>query len=195
MTKIQIATKAVWNGLFLIFFGNILAVCRTISLDPEKIRYVHLNPAKMNWIYFIVFFCICLFLALTFHFLRNLSMPLRLTETSVVVMEQNWRAFFIKTNRLACVFVGIILLCDHRDVLDSVGSLIIGFFPAVHDWFTLWVEGNVSFALEKVFNAIVHIFYPFGFLAFCSYLILGANGFIRWQISLFEKHIAKEVLQ
>jgi hypothetical protein len=192
MTKIQLATKAAWNGLFLFFFGNILAVCSYISLDPEKMQHVPMELEKMKWLYFLVFFCVCLLLALTFLFLRNLSMPLRLTETSVVVTEQNWRAFFIKANRLACVFAGIILLCDHRDALDSAGSLIVDFLPAARDWLTLWVEGKVSFALEKTFIAVVHIFYPFGFLAFCSYLVLGANGFIRWQIRLFEKSITKE---
>ncbi len=183
MTKIQIATKAAWNGLFLLLFGETLTIFYDFSSHSEQM--------KLSWLMF--FFVICAFLVLVFFFLRNFSLPLRLTGTPVIAMEDDLREFFIKTSRLTCVFVGIILLCDHRDALDSVGSLIIGFFPAVRDWITLWVEGNVSFALEKVFIAIVHIFYPFGFLAFCSYLVLGANGFIRWQINLSDKYITKEI--
>jgi hypothetical protein len=182
MTKIQLAAKAVWNGLMLLFLGNILSLCRNVALVTEKIR----------WSYFVVFFCACLFLTLTFLFMRNLSLPLRLTGTNTIYFERGWRVFFIRVNRLVCVFVGLALLAIHQKALNSVGSLVVDFLPAVRDWFTLWVEGKVSFALEKTFIAVMHIFYPFGFLAFCGYLIFGADCFIRWQIRLFDKSITKE---
>ena len=182
MTKIQIATKAAWNGLFLLLFGETLTIFYDFSSRSEQ----------MKWSGVVFFLVICAFLVLVFFFLHNFSLPLRLTRTPVIAMKDDLREFFIKTSRLTCVFVGIILLCDHRDALDSVGSLIIGFFPAVRDWFTLWVEGRISFALGKTFIAATYIFYPFGFLVFCGYLIFGADRFIRRQINLFNKHLSKE---
>ena len=185
MTKIQIATKAAWNGLFLLLFGETLAIFYDFSSRSEQM--------KLSWVVF--FLVICAFLVLVLFFLHNFSLPLRLTGATAIYAEQNWRIFFIKTNRLVCVFIGLTLLGRHLRAIDFTAFLIVGFFPTVRDWFTLWVEGNVSFAIEKVFIAVTYIFYPFGFLFFCGYLIFGADHFVRRQINLFNKHIAKEVLQ
>ena len=185
MTKIQIATKAAWNGLFLLLFGETLAIFYDFSSRSEQM--------KLSWVVF--FLVICAFLVLVLFFLHNFSLPLRLTETPTIVMEHDSQEFFIKTNRLTCVFVGLIVLGRHFRAIDFTAFLIVGFSPAVRDWFTLWVEGKISFALEKTFIAVTYIFYPFGFLVFCGYLIFGADRFIRWQNNLFNKHIAKEVLQ
>ena len=183
MTKIQIATKAAWNGLFLLLFGEILEIFDDFSSHSEQM--------KLSWLMF--FFVICAFLVLVFFFLRNFSLPLRLTGTPVIAMEDDLREFFIKTSRLTCVFVGLIVLGWHFRAIDFTAFLIVGFFPAVRDWFTLCVEGRFSFALEKTFIAVTYLFYPFGFLLFCGYLIFGADRFIRWQINLSDKYITKEI--
>jgi len=179
MTKIQIAAKAVWDGLFLLFTGQVLMLLRIRVLQGEhKTLYqTRLLPA------------ILAFLVLLFFFLRNSSLPLRLTGIKVVEPEQDWEVYFVKLYRLMCVFVGMMLLYVSPEGISTAGALVVSIFPSVRDWITLCVDGNISLALEKVLIAITYIFYPLVYLFFCGYLILGADRFIRWQIRLFEKQI------
>jgi hypothetical protein len=179
MTKIQIAAKAAWDGLLLLSSGQALMLLRIHVLQGEhKTLYqTRLLPV------------ILAFLVLLFFFLRNSSLPLRLTGTTMVVPEQDWKVYFVKLYRLMCVFVGMMLLCSGLEAIKTAGALVVGIFPSVRDWITLCIDGNISIAIEKVLLAITCIFYPFGYLLFCGYLLLGADRFIRWQIRMFGKQI------
>jgi hypothetical protein len=179
MIKIQIAAKAAWDGLLLLFFGQTLMLLS-----------IHVLQEEQNTLYQIRFLPVIItFLVLLLFFLRNSSLPLCLTGTTMVVPEQDWKVYFIKLYRLMCVFVGMILLCRGLEAIRTAGALVVGIIPSVRDWITLCIDGNISLAIEKVLLAITCIFYPFGYLLFCGYLLLGADRFIRWQIRMFTKQI------
>jgi hypothetical protein len=184
MTKIQITAKAIWNGLFLYFLGYTLRFLSFI-LAPKMPNISY--PAIIS-----TFGLTCVCLILLIWGLHNISLPLRLTGTMAVASEQNWQNFFIQTTRLACVLVGLIFLSGSLEVLSRAAVLVIQFFPALRNWFTLWVEGDWITALKETATAIAYLFYPFGYLFFCGYLISGADSFIRRQLNLFEKYIIRE---
>lgn len=182
MIKIQIAAKAIWNGLVLSSLGSILGFFYLITAKNT------LNAISSTTL----FGGICTCLILLIWALHNISLPLRLTGTTVVIAEPSWQKFFIQTNRLACIFVGLILLSGSYKIWSLAITSIIHLFPAIRDWITLWFEGNWNAALKETGTAVVYLFCPFGYLFFCGYLIFGANGFIRRQVNLFEKYIIRE---
>lgn len=182
MLKIQITAKAIWNGLFLYFIGYILSFFVFI---PQQ-KAIHTVPTNT----ILVGALLCL--GLLIYRLRSISLPLRLTGMATIVAEQNWQIYFIQINRLACILVGLILLGGSLELWGWATTLIVHLFPALRDWLTLWIENPFSEALGQTAFAIAYLFYPFGFLLFCVYLVSGADAFIRRQVKLFEQYLIRE---
>jgi hypothetical protein len=182
MTKIQLATKAVWNGLMLIAFGGILA--------SSSILYWKSIP--LSWRDIIVFIVIYLLLFMIFRLWMNFKLPLRLSGGAAITLESGSRTFFIQTLRLGHVFVGLSFVFGSFYAIKRILSLPMEFFPMIQSWITLWVNGEFSEAMEKTFLAVQWCVYPFGYILFTIYLLCGANRLVRWQIALLDQYMTKE---
>lgn len=182
MTKIQLTTKAAWNGLMLIAFGGILA--------SSSILYWKSRP--LGWRDIIVFIILYLLLFVIFRLWMNFKLPLRLSGGAAITLESGSRTFFIQTLRLGHVFVGLFFVFGSVEAIKRILSLPMEFFPTVQSWITLWINGEFAGAMEKTFLAVQWCVYPFGYILFTIYLLCGANRFILWQIALLDKYMKKE---
>lgn len=185
MLKIQITAKAIWNGLFLYFIGYALTF---FHLIPRE------KPLGMTSVITIVILnLVCL--AILTYTQRSILLPLRLTGTVSVTEESNWRTFFIQINRLACILVGLILLSKSLDILGLITSSIFHLFPLIRDWFTLWIQGDIHEALFQAITGLSYLMYPFGYVLYGIYLVLGSPVFVRKELRQFERYILKESAQ
>ncbi len=182
MTKIQILAKVEWNGLMLYFLGLTLSMVRVMP------------PQKSGTIIFDSFPCLamCACAGLLLQGCYAIRLPLRLFGLTAFAPEPDWKPFFIQTHRLACVFVGLVLLSRHLKAVGSAINLLFWMPSNIRSWFTLCVEGNWDTALGQTAAALQSLFYPFGFLLFCFYLLIGADGFVRRQANRFETCQIKE---
>lgn len=181
MLKIQITAKAIWNGLFLYLVAYSISQLSVFNKWTEK-------GLSFSVTHYLAFgFCIIFLFGL-----RNVSIPLRITGSPAVVPQADWQKFFIQSHRLACILVGLISLSSVLTNFDELFILSFRLFPEIRNWFSLWVEGNWQTAFEQTVAGVSYFFYPVIFFLFCVYLICGADSFIRWQIRLFEKHLARE---
>jgi hypothetical protein len=182
MTKIQLATKAVWNGLMLIAFGGILV---SSSIPHWKSR-------PLSWRDIIVLIILYLLLFVIFRLWTNFKLPLRLSGETAITLEPGSRTFFIQTLRLGHVFVGLSFVFGSVEAIKRILSLPMEFFPTIQSWITLWVNGEFSDAMEKTFLAVQWCVYPFGYMLFTIYLLCGANRLVCRQIALLDKYMKKE---
>jgi hypothetical protein len=183
MTKIQLATKAVWNGLMLVVFGGILALFTSIIMEWKPFMAESEIPA---------FLILCVLLYLVWRLWMNFKWPFRLTGICVIKIEPDSRVFFIQIQRLCYVFAGLILISADFYAIKSIPYLLLGIGPSVQSWFSLLVCGDFSAAIGQVFIAVKRLFYPLGYVLFAVYLLCGANQLIRWQVDLLEHYVKKE---
>jgi hypothetical protein len=183
MTKIQLATKAAWNGLMLIAFGWVLVHFRVFSSNTYSVPI---------WREVLLFVIRCLSLVFILRLWMSFRLPLRLTGTTEITVESGSRNFFIQTLRLGHVFVGLLLVFGSFDAIKRTLSLPMEFFPTIQSWITLWVNGEFAGAMEKAFLAVQWCVYPFGYILFTIYLLYGANRLVRRQIALLDEYVKKE---
>lgn len=182
MTQIQIFAKVFWNGLMLYFLGLALSMVKVVP--PQKSQSIIIDSFPC------LAMCACAGLLLQGCY--AIRLPLRLTGQTDIAAEPDWKPFFIQTHRLACVFVGLILLSGHLKALGAAINLLFWTPSNIRSWFTLCVGGSWDTALGQTAAAVQSLFYPFGFLLFCGYLLIGADGFVRRQANRFETYLSKE---
>jgi hypothetical protein len=182
MTKIQLTAKAVWNGLMVMTLGGILS--RFVKMTPEFM--------SVGWSDVSVFIVLCLLLAVFFGLLTNFKIPLQLTGTTSLLIEPDSFVYFAKIQRLLFVFAGLCMGAGFLEAVKKMVMLAVKILPSIQSWISQWVAGDISAVSETAFKGLQDIFYPIAFLLFCVYLLLGADGLVRWQITLLKRFARKE---
>jgi hypothetical protein len=182
MTKIQLAAKAVWNGLLICAAGRMLS------------WFVVMNPAiqSVGWSEVFIFITMCLLSAVFIGLLTNFKIPLRLTGDTNIFIESDSIAFFATIQRLVFIFAGLCIGVGFPEGIEKMAVLVVKFLPSIQLWISQWVAGDISKAFETSFNGLRAVFYPVGYVLFCVYLLLGADRLVQWQITLLKRFAVKE---
>jgi hypothetical protein len=182
MTKIQLAAKAGWNGLIVITAGQILSFF--IKWTPEF--------KSIGWGDVLFFIVLCLLLAAGVGLLTNFKVPLRLTGVKSIIIEPDSFVYFAQIQRLVYIFAGLFIGIGFLEAAKKMTILCIRLLPSGREWISQWISGETSLAVETSFDALRDMFYPIAFLLFCVYLLLGADGLVRWQNGLLKRFTNKE---
>lgn len=182
MTKIQLAAKAVWNGLIVIMAGQFLS------------HFFRIKPKFMSigWTDISIFIVLCVLLGVCLGMLKNFRIPLYLTHGASIHIEPDSLVFFASVQRLVFIFAGLCLAGGILESFRMMAILAVQLMPSARGWISQWVAGQTGEAWETTFGALQFVFYPAGYLLFCIYLLLGADWLVRRQITLLKQYTNRE---